>query len=189
VFVDAQAQARADVDIQDSVLPEFVPSHTVTVPTIYGPEIYINPVFAGNYPDWALNPPPVGNVQPNPERYSSFIPTIGASLATFQLTMDHYTGNIKAQAAETYQSTWYDVSNINVYLNKTGSEYINVLGYHPLLRLALNSYSGAEIVGLFREAAIQRIKKGGKELKEEDIKEVVDVDGGKSLCLLPWYRL
>ena len=145
--MDAQAQARADVDIQDSVLPEFVPSHTVTVPTIYGPEVYVNPVYAGNYPDWALNPPPVGNVQPNPERYSSFIPTTGASLTTFQLTMDHYTGNIKAQAAETYQSTWYDVSNIYVYLNKTGSEYINVLGYHPLLRLALNSYSGAEIVG------------------------------------------
>jgi hypothetical protein len=110
-------------------------------------EVYVNPVYAGNYPDWALNPPPVGNVQPNPERYSSFIPTTGASLATFQLTMDHFTGNIKAQAAETYQSTWYDVSNIYVYLNKTGSEYINVLGYHPLLRLALNSYSGAEIVG------------------------------------------
>ena len=34
-----------------------------------------------------------------------------------------------------------------MYLNKTGSEYINVVGYHPLLRLALNSYSGAEIVG------------------------------------------
>ena len=147
VFVDAQAQARADVDIQDSVLPEFVPSQTVTIPTIYGPEIYINPVFAGNYPDWALNPPPVGNVQPNPERYSSFIPTTGASLTTFQLTMDHFTGNIKAQAAENYESVWYDVSNISVYLNQTSTEHINVLGYHPLLRLAVNSYSGAEIVG------------------------------------------
>ena len=147
VFVDAQAQARADVDIQDSVLPEFVPSHTVTVPTIYGPEVYVNPVYAGNYPDWALNPPPVGNVQPNPERYSSFVPTVGASLTTFQLTMDHYTGNIKAQAAETYQSTWHDVTDISSYYSRTGTEYINVLGYHPLLRLALNSYSGAEIVG------------------------------------------
>ena len=147
MFVDAQAQARADVDIQDSVLPEFVPSHTVTVPTIYGPEIYVNPVYAGNYPDWALNPPPVGNVQPNPERYSSFIPTNGSSLTTFQLTFDHYTGNIKAQAAENYESTWYDVTDIHSFYNKTGVDYINVLGYHPLLRLDLNSYSGAEIVG------------------------------------------
>ena len=146
VFVDAQAQARADVDIQDSVLPEFVPSHTVTIPTIYGPEIFMNPVPNGNYPDWALNPPPTGNVQPNPERYTSFVPTTGASLTTFQLTMDHFTGNIKAQAAETYQSLWYDVSNLYVYLNKTGVEHINVLGYHPLLRLAINSYSGQPIV-------------------------------------------
>jgi hypothetical protein len=147
VFVNAQAQARADVDIQDSVLPEFVPSHTVTVPTIYGPEIYVNPVYAGNYPDWALNPPPVGNVQPDPERYSSFVSTNGSSQTTFQLTFDHYTGNIKAQAAENYQSVWYDVTEINSFYNKTGVDYINVLGYHPLLRLALNSYSGAEIVG------------------------------------------
>jgi hypothetical protein len=147
VFVDAQAQARADVDIQDSVLPAFVPSHTVTVPTIYGPEIYVNPVYAGNYPDWALNPPPVGNVQPNPERYSSFIPTNGSNQTTFQLTFDHYTGNIKAQAAENYQSTWYDVTNIHSFYNKTGVDYINVVGYYPLLRLDLNSYSGAEIVG------------------------------------------
>jgi SpoVK/Ycf46/Vps4 family AAA+-type ATPase len=35
-------------------------------------------------------------------------------------------------------------------------------------------YSGAEIVGIFREAAIQRIKKGGNELKEEDLKDVVE---------------
>jgi len=148
VFVNAQAQARADVDIQDSVLPEFVPSHTVTIPTIYGPEIYLNPVNAGNYPDWALNPPSIGNTTPNPERYTSHVPTVGASQTTFQLTMDHFTGNVKAQAAENYESIWYDVSNINTYLNRTGQDYINVLGYHPLLRLAINSYSGAEIVSM-----------------------------------------
>jgi len=62
--------------------------------------------------------------------------------------MDTFTGNVKAQAAETYQSIWYDVSNVNVYLNRTGQDYINVLGYHPLLRLAINSYSGAEIVSM-----------------------------------------
>jgi len=146
VFVDAQAQARADVSIQDSVLPEFVPSQTVTIPTIYGPEIYMNPVNAGNYPDWALNPPTAGNVNPNPQRYTSQVPTIGSSLTTFQLTMDHFTGNVKAQAAENYEALWFDVGNLNIYYNKTGSEYINVVGYHPLLRLAIDSYSGATIV-------------------------------------------
>ena len=146
VFVDAQAQARADVDIQDSIFPAFVPSATVTIPTIYGPEIYINAVVDGNYPDWALNPPAAGNISPNPERYTSHVPTTGASLTTFQLTMDHFTGNVKAQAAENYESLWYDVGNLHVYLNKTGSEFINVAGYYPLLRLALDSYPGTEIV-------------------------------------------
>ena len=60
---------------------------------------------------------------------------------------DQRIGDIKAQAAENYESTWYDVTDISSYYCKTGTAHINVLGYHPLLRLALNSYSGAEIVG------------------------------------------
>lgn len=38
---------------------------------------------------------------------------------------------------------------------------------------SLIGYSGAEIVGLFREAAIQRIKKGGKELQFEDLVDAI----------------
>jgi hypothetical protein len=147
VFVDAQALARADVDIVDSVQPQFVPSGLLSIPTIYGPEVYINPVLQGNYPDWALNPPP-GNINANPQRYSSFVPTTGASLTTFQLEMDHYTGNIKAQAAQNYESIWADVSDIYQYYNRTGTEPITVPGYHPLLRLSLDSYPGTPQIQL-----------------------------------------
>ena len=63
---------------------------------------------------------------------------------------------------------------IEIQLGRVPCE--NGLDAKKLVDLLLG-YSGAEIVGVFREAAIQRIKKGGKELKEEDIKEVV-VEGG-----------
>jgi len=149
VFVDAQAQARGDVDIVDSVKPAFVPSHLVTIPTIYGPDAYIDPVFNANYPDWALNPPGAfGNVFNDPQRFSSHVVSNGSSLTTFQMEMDHFTGNVKAQGAQTYQSVWTDVTEQQSYYNKTGADYINVLGYHPLLRLVADQWPGTEQVQL-----------------------------------------
>jgi hypothetical protein len=149
VFVDAQAQARGDVDIVDSVKPAFVPSHLVTIPTIYGPDAYIDPVFNANYPDWALNPPGAfGNVFNDPQRLSSHVVSNGSSLTTFQMEMDHFTGNVKAQGAQTYESVWTDVTEQQSYYNKTGADYINVLGYHPLLRLVADQWPGTEQVQL-----------------------------------------
>jgi len=143
VFVNAQAQARGDVDIFDSVYPAFVPSQTCTIPDIYGPPSYPNPVNAGNYPDWARTPATNFNtVIMNTERYTSHVPTNGSSLTTFQLEMDHFTGNVKAEAATTYQSVFYNVTEVHSYYNKTGTSHINVEGYHPLLRLSIDSWNG-----------------------------------------------
>jgi hypothetical protein len=145
VFVDAQAQARGDVDIVDSVKPAFVPSHLVTIPTIYGPDAYMDPVFNANYPDWALNPPGAyGNVYQDPQRFSSHVNSNGSSLTTFQMEMDHFTGNVKAQGAQNYESVWSDVTELQSYYNKTGTAYLNVLGYHPLLRLVSDQWPGTE---------------------------------------------
>ena len=141
VFVNAQAQARGDVDIFDSVYPAFVPSQPCTIPTIYGTPNYPNPVSQSSWPDWA-NPQPPTFMSPQIEHYTSFVPTTGSSLTTFQLELDHYTGNIKPQAAETYQSDWFNVGPIYSYYDKTGVVHINVEGYHPLLRLSLDSWGG-----------------------------------------------
>ena len=149
VFVDAQAQGRGDVDIVDSVKPAFVPSTLVTIPTIYGPDSYIDPVWNSNSPDWALNPPGLyGNVAVDPQRISSHVPTNGTSLTTFQMEMDHYTGNVKAQGAQNYESVWVDVTDVQSYYNKSGSTYINVVGYHPLLRLISDQWPGTQQVQL-----------------------------------------
>jgi len=149
VFVDAQAQGRGDVDIVDSVKPAFVPSHLVTIPDIYGPDSAIDPTWNSNTPDWALNPPGLyGNVYNDPQRFSSHVPTNGTSLTTFQMEMDHYTGNVKAQGAQNYESLWVDVTDVQSYYNKSGSTYLNVVGYHPLIRLVSDQWPGTQQVQL-----------------------------------------
>jgi len=139
-YVDANSQARADCNIVDSVLPQFVPSAECTVPDMYGKNNYVG-TAPTNWPDWALNPQPQNSIQMT-EFYSSYMPTNGASLTTVKYDLVGYTGTVKIQAAQNYESVWYNVSETREYLNATVSEYFNIVGFHPLLRLALNNSIG-----------------------------------------------
>ena len=140
VYVDANSQARADCNIVDSVLPSFVPSQTLTIPDIYGKAQQLQP-GPTNWPDWALQPPPVNTTQLT-EFYSSEMPTNGQTLTTVQADLDCFTGTIKFQAAETYQSIWYDVTASYAYFAETRTVHWNIQGYYPLLRMALNTSPG-----------------------------------------------
>lgn len=140
VYVDANSQARADCNIVDSVLPQFVPSKQLTIPTIYGKNQQVVP-GPTNWPDWALYPQPQ-NTTNLTEFYSSHIPTSEQNLTTIKMDLDGFTGTIKFQAAETYESVWYDVTESRTYLNHTGTVYFNVVGYYPLLRGAFNNSYG-----------------------------------------------
>jgi|LakMenEpi03Aug12_release.lakeMendotaPanAssembly.Ray.scaffolds.fasta_scaffold146142_3 hypothetical protein len=141
LYIDENSQGRGDIDVVDTVLPEFIPSRTVTIPDIYGPQLYPNPVSNQGLPDWARDQPPsFQNI--NPINYSSHVPTNGSSLTTFRLKFDNFTGNINAQGAENYQSEWYDVGPLYEFTNQSDPVFINVEGYHPLLRLAVNQYGG-----------------------------------------------
>ena len=139
-FTDDNAGARADCDIVDSILPEFMASQPVTIPTITGKNSWPQ---AGptSWPDWALNPQPLSRNYLT-EYYSSQIDTTGASLTTIKYDLDHYTGTLKVQAAQDYESIWVDVTDSREYFNESGTFYINVAGFHPLLRLAINNSQG-----------------------------------------------
>ena len=139
-FTDDNAGARADCNIVDSVLPEFVASQPVTIPTINGKNSWPQP-GPSSYPDWALNPQPLSNNYLT-EYYSSHIDTNGASLTTIKYDLEHYTGTVKVQAAQDYESVWIDVTSSTEYFDETGTFYINVVGFHPLLRLAINNSQG-----------------------------------------------
>ena len=145
VFVDAQAGARADVDIVDSVLPQFVPSSELTIPTLessnqiqYDGAGYNN--YAGGNPYWSGNPNggTYFNSGWDTEYFSSFIEPRGP-VTTIQMTLIGYTGTIKIQAAENYQSIWYNVSESTTHLDETKTIYKTVVGWHPLLRLCFNN--------------------------------------------------
>ena len=140
VFTNADSQARADCNIVDSVYPEFVPSQPVTVPTITGKNQTVSAAPTG-WPDWALYPQPLNSTQQT-EFYSSYIPTNGSSLTTVKMDLVHYTGTVKLQGAQTYQSEWYNVTESRQYLDATETVYFNAVGYHPLLRIALNTSIG-----------------------------------------------
>jgi hypothetical protein len=145
-FVDANAGARGDIDIVSSVFPRFVPSTPLTIPTIkLTAQSSVDGAGPGNWPDWAGNPYWNGsgdggfwNSYTNTEFYSSFIEPRSA-LTTVQMDLDQYSGTIKAQWAENYQSIWRNISESRTYYDETKTIHLNIEGWYPLLRLCFNS--------------------------------------------------
>jgi hypothetical protein len=112
----------------------------LTIPTIYGKAQQLQP-GPSSWPDWALYPQPVNTTQLT-EFYSSHIPTSGQSLTTVKMDLDHFTGTIKFQAADTYESVWYDVTQSWEFYNETSTQYFNVVGFYNLIRGAFNNSQG-----------------------------------------------
>jgi hypothetical protein len=144
VFTDAQSGGRAPCTIADSVLPQHVPSAPLLIPTV---KLAAQTSFDGaaweEYPSnpyWQGNPNG-GNYYNsfiNTEFYSSNFEPVNA-ITTVQMTLDGYTGTIKAQAAQDYQSIFYNVSESVTYYNYTGTIYHNIVGWYPLLRMCFNN--------------------------------------------------
>jgi len=139
-FTNADAGARADCNIVDSILPQFMASQPVTIPTINGKNSWPQ-AGPSSWPDWALNPQPL-NAYYLTEYYSSHINTTGSSLTTIKYDLVHFTGTIKAQAAQDYEAVWVDVTESREFFDETGTFYLNVVGFHPLLRLGINNSQG-----------------------------------------------
>jgi hypothetical protein len=144
VFVDAQAGARAPINIVDSILPQHVPSAPLTIPTTkLSAQASLDGTSWGSYSPgtWWTGNPNGGNYWNsflNTEFHSSFIEPINA-VTTIQMTLDGYTGTIKVQAAENYESVWYNVTDSTTYYNETCTIHTNVIGWYPLLRVCFNN--------------------------------------------------
>jgi len=144
VFVDAQSGSRAPLNVVDSVLPQYVPSRPLTIPTtkLTAQGSADGTSFGNAGGDYYWNGNPNGanywNSFALTEFYSSFVkPTQG--ITTVQMTLDGYTGTIKAQAAADYQSVPYNVTESTTYLDRTGTIYLNIVGWHPLVRVCFNN--------------------------------------------------
>ena len=119
VFTDAYSAGRGQVDIVDSVYPDFVESKIMMMPA---------PI---DHP-----------AQSNGNRvHTSAIYTSDNTLTTLQLDFDNFSGNVKVQASENQIGPdWYDVGSQIQYTNQNSRTYINVDGRHNWLRLELNQY-------------------------------------------------
>ena len=128
VFTDDYSGARGDIDIVDSVFPAFVASSSLTVPS--------------QAPDSSIY-------------YTSTVTTNGTRLTTFQFDTVAYTGAVSVQGSvdATAQTVmWYDINFQDLETGNTVSELdfvtstarraINVQGFHPYLRLALQVSDG-----------------------------------------------
>ena len=147
VFTNANAGARGDIDLVNSVFPQHVPSYPLTIPTTkLSAQVTTDGAGYENYPDWAgggayWNGSGDGtfyNSYLNTEYYSSFIEPINY-ITTIQMDLVGYTGTIKAQWANNYQSIWYNCTESETFYNETRTIYFNVIGWYPLLRLAFNN--------------------------------------------------
>ena len=119
VFTDAYSAGRGQVDIVDSVYPDFVESKIMMLPA-------------------PIDQP----AQSNGNRvHTSAIYTADNTLTTLQLDFDNFSGNVKVQASENQIGPdWYDVGSQIQYTNQNARTYINVDGRHNWLRLELNQY-------------------------------------------------
>jgi len=126
VFVDQNAGARGDINIVNSILPSFVPSMPVTIPT------------GQRFPNSNSN----GNSDSNLIYYTSVISTNDSSILTLQAQYSDYYGNIAIEGSTIVDGDWYPIF-ADTYDEVTDTKGYVVKGFHPYIRMQFESNAGA----------------------------------------------
>ena len=126
VFVDQNAGARGDMFIVNSVLPAFIPSMPITIPT--------------GQPFPNLNPNANANTTAN-TYFSSVINTENNPILTLQTHYDGYYGNVTIEGSTIVDNDWYPITNES-YSNLTDTKGYTIVGYHPYVRMNFTSNVG-----------------------------------------------
>lgn len=126
VFVDQNAGARGDMNIVNSVLPSFIPSSNITIPT--------------------GQPFPNVNVQNNPlpnanTYYSSVINTEDNPILTIQTSFNEYNGDVNILGSTQPDSEWYLIDT-HEYANTSSTYGYTIRGFHPFVKMQFVSNSG-----------------------------------------------
>lgn len=130
VFVDSNAGARGDMNIVNSVLPSFVPSANVTIPT------------GQPFPNLDQNNS-IANALPNANTYySSVINTEDNPILTIQTTYHEFNGDIAIQGSTQPDADWYIITT-DEYANISDTYGYTIRGYHPFVRMMFTSNTGA----------------------------------------------
>jgi len=126
VFVDQNAGARGDLNIVNSILPSFVPSQSITIPT------------GQPFPNISNSS---GNT--NLVYYTSVINTQDNPVLTIQASYEEYYGNVTIQGSSIVDGDWYDIVTDDELDNIEETRGYTIKGYHPYVRVEFSSNSGA----------------------------------------------
>jgi len=126
VFVDANAGARGDMNIVNSVLPSFVPSQAITIPT--------GQAF-----------PNISNSSGNTNLVydTSIINTQSNPVLTIQTRYDEYYGNVAILGSSIVDGDFYVIQADDDLANVTETRGYTIHGYHPFVKVEFTSNSGA----------------------------------------------
>lgn len=126
VFVDQNAGARGDMNIVNSVLPSFVPSAEISIPT--------------GQPFPNLSNANIGNANAN-TYFTSVFETNDNPILTIQVNYNQFYGNVTIQGSTIPDGDWYPIQ-LHSYSNTSVTEGYVVRGYHPYIRVSFTSNSG-----------------------------------------------
>lgn len=126
VFVDQNAGARGDMNIVNSVLPSFVPSQSVTIPT------------GQPFPNISNSS---GNT--NLVYFTSIINTQDNPVLTIQTQYDQFYGNVAILGSSIVDGDFYVIAEDNELADITETRGYTIHGYHPFVKVEFTSNSGA----------------------------------------------
>ena len=125
VFVDQNAGARGDMYIVNSVLPSFVPSSNITIPT------------GQPFPNLAPN------ASSNVTYVTSVINTENNPILTIQTQYTEFYGNVTIQGSTVPDNDWYPILVETDLADITETRGYTVKGFHPYVRMSFTSNAGA----------------------------------------------
>lgn len=125
VYIDQSGGARGEMLIQDSVMPSFVPSTELSIPT------------GQHFPDENAN---VNS--PELFYFSSVLATNSNPILTIQTEFVGYTGNVTIQGSSLPDTDWYTIQN-EYYPDETGTLTYIIDGFHPYVRMEFGSNCGS----------------------------------------------
>jgi hypothetical protein len=129
VFVDQNAGARGDMNIVNSILPSFIPSQSVSIPTGQAFPNINN--IDGSNPNGASSVTYV----------SSTVATEDNPIVTFQVEYNQFYGNVAIVGSTIGTGDWYPIE-LHQYANISDTKGYTVRGFHPFIRMEFDSNAG-----------------------------------------------
>lgn len=125
VFVDQNAGARGDMNIVNSVLPAFIPSSNVTIPS------------GQPFPNLAQDG------SSNVTYVTSVINTEDNPILTIQTHYTEFYGDVTVEGSTIVNGDWYPIVVDPDLANITETRGYTIRGFHPYVRMSFTSNAGA----------------------------------------------